>query len=188
MAGLTRRLLVGVALAGLAGCETYESPPRLLGVATDDCPDCEVLELSETRLPLGEATLAARFAYEDEWGAIEQVRVFVTRPSGEVVQEEVDATLEPTTSPGLTCGFVVDLDELVTRNTCVITALRFRESGGTLLERLRGFSGGELTARFGLELTQTGTWTVEVEATRDTGAVSNRLSETFEVADSVDPE
>ena len=183
--------IAGLALVGSAGCETYELPPRLHGVATDECPECEVLELSETRLPPGDVTLTARFAFEDEWGAVERLQVFVTSPGGEVLKEptgEKDANGEPVFAPGFTCAFVVDFDDLLAANTCTLTALHFRESGTTLLTRLRGVQGGELTARFGLNLDEIGTWTVEVEAVRETGAISNRISETFEVAEPLDPE
>lgn len=169
-----RIFIGGLALIGLIGCETYEFPPRLLGVAADDCSDCEVLELSETRLPPGDATLTARFAFQDERGALEEVTVFVTSP-GRVIE--------------VPCDFFVDLSEQVAADNCEVTALQFRDSSNTVSARLRGIEGGELTTRFGLNLDEVGTWTVEVEAIRDTGAISNRLSQTFEVAEpDVDPE
>jgi len=171
--GLALTGLIG--LIGLIGCETYEFPPRLLGVATDDCSDCEVLELSETRLPPGDATLTARFAFQDERGSLEEVTVFVTSPSGGPILD-------------IPCDFFVDLSEQVAADTCELTALQFRDSDDTVSARLSGIERGELTARFGLALDEVGTWTVEVEAIRDTGAISNRLSQTFEVAEpDVDP-
>lgn len=170
-------LIGGLGLVGLVGCETYELPPRLLGVATEDCSDCEELELSETRLPPGVVTLTADFSFEDERGALDELRAFVSTPSGRVLKEG-----------GVPCSFVVDLAEQVGVESCAVTSLRFGDSGDTLFARLRGIESGVLTARLGLDLDEAGTWTVGFEATRDTGANSNRLSGTFEVAGSVDPE
>lgn len=176
MGGANVRVFIGgVALLGLLGCESYEFPPRLLGVATDDCSDCEVLELSETRLPPGAVTLSARFAFQDEQGSLEEVRVFVTPPSGALVLEEP-------------CKFFVDLSDQVAADTCEVTALQFRDGDDTVSARLRGIESGELSTRFGLNLDELGTWTVEVEASRDLGVISNRLSQTFEVAEPVAPE
>ncbi len=175
----TRVLVGALALVGFAGCETYELPPRLVGVATEDCSDCEVLALSESLLPPGMATMTAVFSFEDEWGALSELRVFVTAPSGLVVPVN-----------GMPCDFVIDLPEQVGAEECVVTALRFRDSGDTVFARLRGIEAGELATRFGLQLDEVGTWSVEVWATRDTGATSNRLLGTFEVVEprSADPE
>lgn len=208
--------LVGVALLGLGGCETYEFPPRLRGVGTDNCPACEVFVFEESRLPLGGVTtMSSKFAFEDERGALTAVRVFVTRPSGSVVEEaytvfvertiqvpvategadtdggDTDGATMPATvvveetrmRPGFTCEFRAD--SLATpAATCDLLSER-ESSIGSVAELLDGIEQGTLSVNFGVELTEVGEWTVEVEAEAAGGARSNRLLRTFDVVEDV---
>jgi hypothetical protein len=193
-----RELIVAGAVLSTASCETYEFPLRLRGIGTEDCPDCEELVLDETRLPQGDTAISARFAFADDEGSVSGLRVYVTTPSGEVVQEPYDVeerrTCEPDETPpctdtvvrfrdGFTCGFANDESDTVRPTACELTAERFH--GGlenTIAARLRGYNEGVLIATFGVSLDEFGEWSVEVEATRSDGDLSNRLSNTFEVA------
>ncbi len=199
--------LAGLAVVGLSGCETYEFPPRLRGVGTDNCPACEVFLVEESRLPLGGvATLSARFAFEDEWGSLSGVRVFVTTPSGDVLEEvyvvlvEKEVTIpgdtggpsmtvtvieeEERTRPGFTCAFRAE--SLATPvATCDLVSER-ESSIGSVAVLLDGIEQGQLSVKFGVDLSEVGEWTVEVEAERSGGARSNRLSTTFDVVEDLD--
>lgn len=177
-----RELIVAGALLATASCETYEFPLRLRGVGTDDCPECEELVLNETRLPQGDAAISARFAFADDEGAVTGVRVFVTSPSGDVVQESCDDDF----CDGFTCTFASGESETVGPAICELTAERF--NGGlenTIAARLRGYNEGVLIATFGVSLDEFGEWSVEVEAQRSDGDPSNRVANTFEVAEDV---
>ncbi len=184
-----RRLgvIAGLALSSVGGCEGYEFPPRVLGVATEDCPDCEVLALSETRLPLGSATVTGRFAFDDDQGSISNLRIFVTAPSGAVVEEPYfDADDRPQTRPGFTCTFAIESADDVGTATCVVTAERFRATNSTdVAVRLEGYEQGLVTATFGVNFSEFGEWTVEVEAERSDGVRSNRLATTIDIVDDV---
>lgn len=173
--------VLGVALLGLGGCETYDFPPRLRGVGTDNCPACEVFVFEESRLPLGGVTtMSSKFAFEDQRGALTELRVFVTRPSGSVVEETYDGDK---TRPGFTCEFRAD--SLATpAATCDL--LFDRESSiGSVADLLDGIEQGTLSVNFGVELTEVGEWTVEVEAEGFDGTLSNRLSRTFDVVEDI---
>lgn len=187
-----RRFIVAGAVLATASCETYEFPPRLNGVGTEDCPDCEELVLSESRLPVSDAAVSARFQFEDELGSLSGVKVYVTTPSGMVVQEEYCAgedeappcdADESLFRDGFTCRFVTDDSESVSPTICELSSDR---SNGVLSQsvarRLRGYESGTLTATFGVSIDELGEWTVEVEAERGDDVRSNRLSNTFEVA------
>ena len=138
-----RELIIAGCVLTSAGCETYEYPPRLRGVGTEDCPECEELVLSETRVPRGEPAISARFAFEDDEGAIDAVWVYVTSPSGEVLQEsyvvEREGDCEGEEKPpcfeevtlfrdGFTCTFASDESESVGPSICELTAERFNRS------------------------------------------------------------
>jgi len=146
--------IAGLALVGLVGCETYEFPPRLIGVGTDDCPECEELVLSETRLPAGAGAvdIDAQFAFKDDRGAISKLQAFVTTPSGVVLEEfyfvevtrweevevppDTDGETESTTErveittlekrfrPGFTCTYASATAEDVGSNTCEVSSTR----------------------------------------------------------------
>jgi len=198
-----RRLICGLALVGLVGCETYEFPPRLLGVGTENCPACEVFVLDESRLPLGGvATLSSRFAFDDEWGALSGVHVFVTTPSGSVVEETYTVSVqkelevagdtdgEPMTviqtieedrmRPGFTCAFRAESPTTPVATCDLVSERDF--SIGSVAAVLDGVEQGKLTVNFGVDLSEVGEWTVEVEAER-AGVRSNRLSTTFDVVE-----
>lgn len=174
--------LAGLAVVGLSGCETYEFPPRLRGVGTDNCPACEVFLVEESRLPLGGvATLSARFAFEDEWGSLSGVRVFVTTPSGDVLEEVYDGD---EMRPGFTCEFRA---ESVATPVATCDLVSERESSiGSVAVLLDGIEQANLAVKFGVDLSEVGEWTVEVEAERSGGARSNRLSTTFDVVEDLD--
>ncbi len=195
-------ILIGLAAVGLASCETYELPPRLLGVGTEACPECEELVLSESRLAVGEAAVTAEFAFEDDQGSLTAVRIFVTTPSGVVLEEpyevpvevpaDTDTDGEPTVvletryRDGFTCVFSGDLEEQVPSLACVVSGTRFNNILATsVAARLEGYQQGELAATFGVPLSEVGEWTVEVEAERSGGTLSNRLSATFDVAEDI---
>ncbi|MGH1342053.1 MAG: hypothetical protein ACRBN8_10905 [Nannocystales bacterium] len=219
---------MGAAALGLSSCETYEFPPRLHGVGTENCPACEVFVLEESRFPLGGvASLSSRFAFEDSLGALREIRVFVTTPSGRVVEElvdeedmvstdadgdaaggangEADADGEPDTDgesdtegnpepepepgdtatmrPGFTCEFEGG-GTMTAAATCFLSSPR-DTSGESVSEVLHGVERGTLSVDFGVELTEVGEWTVEVEAERTGGTRSNRLSTTFVVVEDI---
>lgn len=196
-----REFIVAGAVLATTSCETYEFPLRLRGVGTEDCPECEELVLSETRLPQGDAAISARFAFADDEGSVSGVLVYVTTPSGDIVQEpyfvEVSApcgdgqtppctTLERRFRDGFTCGFASGESETVGPAVCELTAERFnRGLDNSIAARLRGYSEGVLIATFGVSLDEFGEWSVEVEAQRSDGDPSNRVSNTFEVAEDV---
>lgn len=198
----TRGLIAAGFVLATVSCETYEFPLRLRGVGTDDCPECEELVLSESRIPQGDTALSARFAFADDQGSVSGLRVYVTTPSGDIVQEpyfvEVPTTCEEGQTPpcteleerfrdGFTCGFASGASETVSPTVCELTAELF--NGGldnSIAARLRGYGEGVLIATFGVSLDEFGEWTVEVEAQRSDGDPSNRLSNTFEVGADVD--
>lgn len=198
-----RELIVAGAVLATTSCETYEFPPRLRGVGTDDCPECEALVLSETRLPRGDTAISGRFAFEDDQGALAGLTVYVTTPSGEVLQrrcgersvtrdceeeeEEPCEEIEPVFCDGFVCSFASDESDTVGPGVCELTAERFnRGLDRSIAARLRGYEQGVLVATFGVSLDALGEWSVEVEAERDGGEPSNRISATFEVAADVD--
>ncbi len=170
-------------------CEVYELPPRVRGVPTESCPQCEVLDLSESRVEPGAISIDARFMFEDEWGAVESLRVFVTDPSGRPVVVEKD--------PWLDCQFASslgDASDIALAGACRVTSSRAdTQSGdddaavgasggeGSLRGPLDGVQQAPLTARFGVLAEERGEWTVQVEVERATGMRSNRLSATFDV-------
>ena len=178
-------LIAGLALVGVPGCETYEFPPRLVGVGTEDCPQCEALVLSETRLPAGSVDINARFAFEDDLGTLSKVQVFVTTPSG-VVLGEPDPSDDEASRPGFTCTYATELAVDVGSRTCEVSSTRANAISSTDVgERIAGYQAGVLSATFGLETTEFGEWTVEFVATRSDGTPSNRISNTFDVVDDV---
>jgi hypothetical protein len=126
-----RRFIVAGAVLATASCETYEFPPRLSGVGTEDCPDCEELVLSESRLPPGSVSLRTRFAFHDDRGAVDAIRVFVTSPSGAVLEEsyfvEVEREVEV---PVDTDGAETDGDTEGETMTIVVTVEEERRRPG----------------------------------------------------------
>ena len=207
-----------IAIAGLtvllAGCETYDFPPRLRGVGTEDCPACEELVLSETRLPPGSVDIEARFAFEDDRGALTKIQAFVTTPSGEVLEEsytvelkrivevevppdtdgETESTIEEVEEtyfetryrPGFTCTYVSEISMLVGSLTCEVSSSLANAINSTDVgRRLAGYQQGNLSVGFGIDATELGEWTVEFVATRSDGTTSNRLSNTFDVVEDV---
>lgn len=175
--------IAGLALVSAVGCETYEFPPRLIGVGTADCPKCEELVLSETRVPPAVGlVIEANFAFKDDRGALSVMQAFVTDPSGVVLEGTIlDDENKEQKVPGFTCHYQSEIDEDLGANECSFSTPRAESS-------LIGVQESLVTAAFEVDATTVGEWTVEFVATRSDGMQSNRLSNTFDVVEDVGPD